>query len=138
MDPSSIWLKEDFGQRAFFPTDDSFDADLCNTDSVTVEGSPLHAQQSSSSPVVLTPLSPFPASNTAQSVSETSSGSRPIFSKKVSSATVKVIKATLKRIPAERQSLTYNNRRLSLLVNRMLMSTLSKVLCNRSGEENIY
>ena len=96
MDPTTVWLREEYGNRAFFPNsaNTSFDLPEYTAFVLQVMGTSLEQQHSRPG----TPLAHIPAMEGPSGVS-----SRPqftsAFSKKSQSCTVKVIQASLKRLP---------------------------------------
>ena len=94
LDSSTIWLKEEYGQRAFFPdsrnTHFQFPDDISPVVSLVVEGSAQSRQTQSSTPIA-TPMPSTSSSGTTY---------RPIFSssRKGQSLNLKVIQANLTRV----------------------------------------
>ena len=102
IDPATVYLREEFGQRAFFPeASNEFHLPSCvggTIFSLVVEGSQLNTRQTNLSTSAVACI-PGP-----------SSGSRPIFStKKEVSVKVKVVQATLKKSPSGKMDFTHEN-----------------------------
>ena len=98
VDPNTVYLKEEFGQRSYF-LDANNDLQLPSRIGVTifsllVEGSPAHMR-----PVNQPSCTPGPSSSI-----------RPVFScKKEVSVKVKVVQATMKKLPSGRMEFKSEN-----------------------------
>lgn len=102
VDPSTAYLREEFGQRAFFPdASNEFHLQSCvgvTIFSLIVEGS-QHSTQPTNQTTTAVACMPGP-----------SSVSRPIFStKKEASVKVKVVQATIKKSPSGKMEFTSEN-----------------------------
>lgn len=104
VDPETAYLKEEFGQRAFFPdANNEFNLPSCvgaTILSLMVEGSFLGSRS----------VGQIGASTTLPSTPGPSSGVRPIFSsKKELSVKVKVVQASLKKLSSGKIEFTREN-----------------------------
>ena len=103
IDPATAYLREEFGQRAFFP-DANNEFQLPSSVGATifslvVEGSPPNSRAANQI-----------TGSSAACIPGPSSGNRPIFStKKEVSVKVKVVQATLKKSPSGKMKFTREN-----------------------------
>lgn len=103
LDPSSVWLQEEFGNRAYFPDATGGSFDLPSEIGLTVPSMVVQGQPCQSSmahvPTVVTPA-------TLSSSSSFGPSSRPPFiaRKSMPSVSVKVVQATMTRLASGKSS----------------------------------